>query len=238
VRWHRCRDFGRREDSDDRPRDSRATALSCDREVCRRHGVTDNTNVDSYQVIKGPQQALYPLASLGGLVLRTSKKPLAGRSQTSLDLKVQQWGRTTFTFETNQPLANVGEAKFTYRLVGIAQNGKGPLYNSKDDRNGIYPSLAFDWKDTNVILQYGILTYKYLPGGTGILTPDNEIYTGLGHRNQNSPPTTFIATRGGDIRLSLMQHLSSTPSASTAGMFSTRPTRGRRPRGHRRSSHV
>jgi len=172
-------------------------------------GVTDNTNVDSYQVIKGPQQALYPLASLGGLVLQTSKKPLVGRSQTSLDLKVQQWGRTTFTFDTNQPLATVGEAKFTYRLVGIAQNGKGPLYNSKDDRNGIYPSLAFDWRDTNVTLQYGILTYKYLPGGTGILTPDGGIYTGLGHRNQNSPPNNFDRNQMGDIRLSWTQRLSS-----------------------------
>jgi iron complex outermembrane receptor protein len=173
-------------------------------------GVTDNTNVDSYQVIKGPQQALYPLASLGGLVLQTSKKPLAGRSQTSLDLKVQQWGRTTFTFDTNQPLATLGEAKFTYRLVGIAQNGQGPLYNSKDDRNGIYPSLAFDWRDTNVTLQYGILTYKYLPGGTGILTPDGGIYTGLGHRNQNSPPNNFDRNQMGDIRLSWTQRLSST----------------------------
>jgi iron complex outermembrane receptor protein len=173
-------------------------------------GVTDNTNVDSYQVIKGPQQALYPLASLGGLVLQTSKKPLAGRSQTSMDLKVQQWGRTTFTFDANQPLATIGEAKLTYRLVGISQNGQGPLYNSKDDRNGIYPSIAFDWRDTNVTLQYGNLTYKYLPGGTGILTPDGGIYTGLGHRNQNSPPNNYDRNQMGDIRLSWTQRISPT----------------------------
>lgn len=173
-------------------------------------GVTDNTNVDSYQVIKGPQQALYPLASLGGLVLQTSKKPLAGRDFTTLDLKVQQWGRTTFTFDTNQPLATSGEGRFTYRVVGISQNGQGPLYNSKDDRNGIYPSLAFDWKDTNVTLQYGIINYRYLPGGTGILTPDGGIYTGLGHRNQNSPRNNEDRNQMGDVRLSWTQRVSPT----------------------------
>lgn len=173
-------------------------------------GVSDNTNIDSYQVIKGPQQALYPLASLGGLVLQTTKKPLVGRSQTELDLKIEQWGRTTFKFDTNQPLATVGEGKFTYRVAGIYREGQGPLYNSKDDRYGLYPSVAFDYRDTNVTLQYGIITFHYLPGGTGILTPDGGIYTGLGHRQQNSPKGNDDRNQIGDIRLSWTQRLSPT----------------------------
>jgi len=172
-------------------------------------GVSDNTNVDTYQVIKGPQQALYPLASLGGLVLQTSKKPLAGRSQTLLEFGMQQWGRSTFSVDTNQPLANVGEARFTYRVAAKFQKGQGPLYNSKDDRFAVHPSIAFDWKDTNVTLQYGIVTFKYLPGGTGILTPDGGVYTGLGHRNQNSPKNNDDRNQVGDIRLSWTQRISS-----------------------------
>jgi len=171
-------------------------------------GVSDNTNVDTYQVIKGPQQALYPLASLGGLVLQTSKKPLAGRSQTLLEFGIQQWGRSTFSVDTNQPLANIGEGRFTYRVAAKFQQGQGPLYNSKDDRFAVHPSLAFDWKDTNVTLQYGIVTFKYLPGGTGILTPDGGVYTGLGHRNQNSPKNNDDRNQVGDIRLSLTQRIS------------------------------
>ena len=154
-------------------------------------GISDNTNIDTYQVVKGPQQALYPLASLGGLVLETTKKPLPNLKQTTLDLKIQQWGRTTFTFDTNIPLKDVGEAKFTSRVVGIAQQGDGPFYNSRDDRYGIFPSFAFDWKNTNVTVQYGIENFYYLPGGTGILTPDGGIYHGLGHRNQGTPPEDF-----------------------------------------------
>lgn len=178
-------------------------------------GVTDNTNIDTYQVIKGPQQALYPLASLGGLVLQTTKKPLPGVRQTILDAKIQQWGRTTFTFDVNQPLANVGEAKFTYRVSGISQQGEGPLYNSKNDRFGVFPNLSFDWRGTNVTLQYGIITFKYLPGGTGILKPDGGIYTGLGHRNQNSPRNNFDRNQMGDIRLSWTQRISDTWQAKS-----------------------
>lgn len=172
-------------------------------------GVSDNTNVDTYQVIKGPQQALYPLASLGGLVLQTSKKPLAGRSQTLLEFGMQQWGRSTFTIDTNQPLASVGEARFTYRVAAKFQKGQGPLYNSKDDRFAVHPSLAFDWKGTNITLQYGIVTFNYLPGGTGILTPDGGVYVGLGHRNQNSPKNNDDRNQVGDIRLSWTQRISS-----------------------------
>ena len=150
-------------------------------------GVSDNTNIDSYQVIKGPQQVLYPLASLGGLVLQTTKKPLPGVRQGIFDLKFSQWGRHTFVMDINEPVAQIGDAKITARLLGIEQSGQGPFYNSKDDKRGIFPSLSFDWKNTIVNVQYDHLVFHYLPGGTGILTPDGGLYTGLGHRNQNSP---------------------------------------------------
>ena len=121
-------------------------------------GISDNTNIDTYQVIKGPQQVLYPLASLGGLVLQTTKKPLPGVTQGLIDEKIQQWGRSTTTFDLNQPLGEIGEGQFTGRLVGIYQKGQGPFYNSRDDRYGIFPNFSWDWKNTRLILQYGAET--------------------------------------------------------------------------------
>lgn len=150
-------------------------------------GVSDNTNIDTYQVIKGPQQVLYPLASLGGLVLQTTKKPLPGVKQGIFDLKFTQWGQHNFNFDVNQPIATVGDAKVTARLVGVDQAGERAFYNSKDDKRGFYPSLSVDWKNTIVSAQYGHMVYHYLPGGTGILTPTGDVYTGLGIRQQNSP---------------------------------------------------
>ena len=42
----------------------------------------DNIIVDSYEIIKGPAQILYPGAALGGSVLKTTKKPQSTASQT------------------------------------------------------------------------------------------------------------------------------------------------------------
>lgn len=150
-------------------------------------GVSDNVNIDAYQVIKGPQQVLYPLASLGGLVIQTTKKPLPGIKQGVIDAKISEFGRYTATLDLNQPLASIGDAKITGRLVGIEQGGEGAFYNSRDDKQGFFPSLSLDWKNTIVTAQYGHMVFHYLPGGTGILTPDGDIYAGLGIRNQNSP---------------------------------------------------
>jgi iron complex outermembrane receptor protein len=186
-------------------------------------GISDNTNIDTYQVIKGPEQVLYPLASLGGLVLETTKKPLPGVTQGSIDVKVQQWGRQTDTFDFNQPVWTNGDAKITSRVEGIFQQGQGPFFNSKDDRYGIFPNLAFDWKDTHIVLQYGAEVFHYLPGGTGILTPDGGIYAGLGERQQNSPPRNDDKNEQHDGRISWTQRVSDTWQVkSQATYYNTR----------------
>ncbi|HND62728.1 MAG TPA: TonB-dependent receptor [Opitutaceae bacterium] len=171
-------------------------------------GISDNTNIDTYQVIKGPQQVLYPLASLGGLVLQTTKKPLPGIRQGIFDERVMQWGRHRFTFDVNEPLVDLGSAQITGRVTGIWQEGQGPFYNSKDDRYGIFPNFSLDWKDTHLVLQYGAEIFHYLPGGTGILTPDGNIYVGMGHRNQGSPRNNNDKNEQHDARLSWTQELS------------------------------
>jgi iron complex outermembrane receptor protein len=182
-------------------------------------GISDNTYIDTYQVIKGPQQVLYPLASLGGLVLQTTKKPLPGVTQYIADEKIQQWGRQRFTFDANQPLGDVNEAKLTARITGVVQTGQGPLLNSKDDRYGIFPSFSIDWKNTHIVAQYGELIFKYLPGGTGILTPTGDVYTGLGHRNQNSMPNNVDRDEQHDARLSWTQVLSDNWQVKSQGTF-------------------
>ncbi len=172
-------------------------------------GISDNTNIDTYQVIKGPQQVLYPLASLGGLVLQTTKKPLPNLTQYSTEMRVQQWGRTRTTLDFNQPLADVGGAKITGRILANYQAGDGAFYNVKDNRMGIFPMISVDWKDTTLVIQYDAQVYQYLPGGTGILTPDGGIYTGLGNRNMNTPPQDYDDYQLHNARIIWTQRLSS-----------------------------
>ncbi len=130
-------------------------------------GISDNTNIDTYQVIKGPEQVMYPLASLGGLVLESTKKPLPGVTQLIVDEKVSQWGRQNFTFDANVPTVSSGPAKLTARVEGEIQTGQGAFKNVKDDRYGIYPNLQLDWKNTTLVAEYDSSIFYYLPGGTG-----------------------------------------------------------------------
>ena len=171
-------------------------------------GISDNTNIDTYQVIKGPQQVLYPLASLGGLVVQTTKKPLPNLTQYVAEMRVQQWGRTRTNLDINQPLADVGGAKVTGRILANFQRGEGPFYNVKDNRMGIFPMVSVDWKDTTLVFQYDAQKYQYLPGGTGALTPDGGIYTGLGRRNMNTPPEDYDDYQLHNARIIWTQRLS------------------------------
>ena len=182
-------------------------------------GVSDNTNIDTYQVIKGPEQALYPLASLGGLVLETTKKPLPDISQYVLDLRVQQWGRQTFTFDANTPIGTIDGVKLTSRVEGVMQNGDGPFYNAKDDRYGIFPSIELDWKNTSVLAEYDAEVFRYLPGGTGILTPTGGLYTGAGVREENTPPGDWDTNEQHDARIEWTQKLSDNWEVKTQGAY-------------------
>jgi len=171
-------------------------------------GISDNTNIDTYQVIKGPEQVMYPLASLAGLVLETTKKPLPDISQFIIDEKVTQWGRQTFTFDANTPTGNIGDVKLTARVEGEAQTGSGAFQNVKDTRYGIFPNLELDWKNTSIVVEYDSSIFYYLPGGTGILTPNGNLYTGLGTRNMNTPPGDYDKFEQRDARLEVTQRLS------------------------------
>jgi len=170
-------------------------------------GISDNTNIDTYQVIKGPEQVMYPLASLGGVVLETTKKPLPDVSQFIIDEKIQQWGRQTFTFDANTPTGYIGDAKLTARVEGEVQTGNGPFQNVEDHRYGIFPNFELDWKNTSILAEYDYETFYYLPGGTGILTPTGDLYTGLGRRNMNTPPNDFDRYEQRDARLAWTQRL-------------------------------
>jgi outer membrane receptor for ferric coprogen and ferric-rhodotorulic acid len=182
-------------------------------------GISDNTNIDTYQVIKGPEQVMYPLASLGGLVLETTKKPLPNVSQFVLDEKVQQWGRQNFTFDANTPVGHIGEANLTARVLGEVQTGKGPFKNVRDERYGIFPSFSLDWKNTNLVAEYDSSIFYYLPGGTAILTPNGNLYTGLGRRNQGAPPNDYDKYEQRDARLAWTQKLSENWQVKTQGTY-------------------
>ena len=53
---------------------------------------SDNVNIDSYEIIHGPAGVLYANSSVGGVVLKTTKKPLP-YAMNKVTVSVNDWGQ-------------------------------------------------------------------------------------------------------------------------------------------------
>ena len=71
---------------------------------------SDSAMFDSYEVIKGPAQALYLGAGIGGLLLETTKKPLPF-DQNIVTLSLDEWGLYRATFDSTGPLGKLGNPR-------------------------------------------------------------------------------------------------------------------------------
>jgi len=82
----------------------------------------DNGFVDSYEVIKGPTQALYLNAPLQAWLSKFETAPAF--VQDTLTASYDQYGLYRFTLDFTGPVGMVGDTKLSYRLVGIEQAAK------------------------------------------------------------------------------------------------------------------
>ena len=178
-------------------------------------GVEDDEDIDSYEVIKGPVQIFYPSASLGGTVLKTSKKPLPGIEQYQVTASVTSWGGPRDSFDFNGPIGSFGDGKLTYRVVGVYQGGTAsPFYNVPDQHNCVWADVEWDWHNTTVLVQYDVMLMFYLAGGTDFLTPTGDLYTGWGsNREEGTPPNDQTRDEQHEARVTITQKLSDNWSA-------------------------
>jgi iron complex outermembrane receptor protein len=170
--------------------------------------ITDDVNIDAYEVVKGPMQMLYPGASLGGIVLETSKKPLPGVNQYIITAQVNQWGGHRETFDLNGPVGTLGDGNLTFRIVGAYQSPKQIFKDVEEQRENIYPDLEWDWHQTTLIFSYDTQLWFYLPGGTSMLNPQGGLYTGDGRRVEGAPPNDQDRYEAHDERVAWLQKLS------------------------------
>ena len=88
----------------------------------RNQSYEDNFAVDSYEIIRGPVQTFYVAATLSGVVLKDMKKPLPF-NQDIVTAQANDWGQYRFTGDFTGPLGTVGDAKLSYRVCLLAQDG-------------------------------------------------------------------------------------------------------------------
>ena len=142
---------------------------------------------DRYELIKGPAQVLYLNASLSGVAIKSTRKPLPF-NQNILTFLYDQWGTYRATLDSTGPIGTLGDAKISYRLVAAVQDGSYYYYNFSDRRKVIFPVIQIDFKSTIVRINYLYERLNLWPAGQDLISPSGAIYTGWGRREGGYPP--------------------------------------------------
>jgi len=145
---------------------------------------SDSSIIDSYEVIKGPAQAFYLGAGIGGVVLATTKKPLP-YSQNIATASIDEWGFQRYTVDSTGPLGKLGESVISYRLIGAYQDGKSYFNLNRNFRESIFPEFAVKYRDSSIRLYYNY-EKTIAQQGMGLLTPQGKLYTGAGWKNSDN----------------------------------------------------
>ena len=140
---------------------------------------SDNVNIDSYEVIRGPAGVLYANASLGGVVLKSTKKPLQTVNRT-LNFSINDWGQYRGEFDFTGPMGEVGGAKLSYRATGAYQDGDAYFKNTEDRRFTIHPTFQVNFKDTTVRVALDYTDLTNIAGAQNFVLSNGKLYTGAG----------------------------------------------------------
>ncbi|MFO1452152.1 MAG: TonB-dependent receptor plug domain-containing protein [Opitutaceae bacterium] len=140
---------------------------------------SDNVNIDSYEVIRGPAGVLYANAGVSGVVLKTTKKPLP-YAVNKVNFSIKDWGLYRGEVDSTGPLTQIGDAKLSYRVAAAYQDGDAYFKNVEDQRLAFHPTLQVDIKNTTIRFAIDHVKVTSIAGGQSFVTPDGKLYTGAG----------------------------------------------------------
>ena len=140
---------------------------------------SDNVNIDSYEVMRGPAGVLYANAGLGGVILKSTKKPLP-YSMHQVKFFFKDYGEYRTEIDTTGPIGKLGDVAVSYRVAAAFQGGDFFLKNVTDDRFAFHPTLQFDLKNTTVRFALDYVDIDSISGAHSFVLPNGKIYTGAG----------------------------------------------------------
>ena len=140
---------------------------------------SDNVNIDSYEVIRGPAGVLYANAGVAGVVLKSTKKPLP-YSMNKVSFSIKDWGQHRTELDSTGPVGNLGDAKVSYRVAAAYQDGDAYFKNVEDQRFAVHPTIQVDLKNTTVRAAIDYVDVTSIAGGQNFVMPDGKLYVGAG----------------------------------------------------------
>jgi len=149
----------------------------------------------SLEVIKGPAGILYGSHSLGGLINRVKKMPLAER-RTSVEFMYNTEGpapKARGSFDLTGSIDQ--DKKLRYRLIGTFQDGRR-FEGAPDERIGISPIIEYNISPTSKL--WYAFRYSYfntIEGGLSVLDQDFTPAPFLGKDNFFRNHETFPGKR-------------------------------------------
>jgi len=176
---------------------------------------SDNVNIDSYEVIRGPAGVLYANAGLGGVILKSTKKPLP-YSYQKITFGVKDYGEYRAEVDVTGPAGNLGDVKVGYRLAMAYQGGDFYLKNVTDDRFAFHPTLQFDLKNTTVRFALDYVDVDSIAGGQNFVLPNGKLYTGAGRDEGYYPKGIMENHKQIRERIMILQRLSDNWESKTS----------------------
>lgn len=148
----------------------------------------DNFFIDSFEVIRGPAAVLYRSNSLGGVVLKNTKKPLTN-ARREVTFELDQHGTYRGQLDLTGPMGLSDNLKLGYRLIAAYEDGDGFFSNIDGRLLAVHPSFQLQYNDTivRVALDYQEMTHV---AGSNVLAPDGSLFIGAGRRE------TYVAPNG------------------------------------------
>ena len=168
---------------------------------------SDNVNIDSYEVMRGPAGVLYANAGLGGIVLKSTKKPLPYSLQ-KVRFSFKDYGEYRTELDSTGPIGKLGDVSVSYRVAAAFQGGDHYLKNVTDDRIAVHPTLQFNLKNTTVRFALDYVDIDSIAGGQNFILPDGKIYTGGGRDEGYYPKGIMENHKQSRQRIAILQRLS------------------------------
>lgn len=140
---------------------------------------SDNVNIDSYEVIRGPAGVLYANAGVAGVVLKATKKPLPFSMQ-KVTVSINDWGLYRGEIDSTGPVGEVGDAKLSYRVAAAFQDGDAYFKNVDDEVLAFHPTFQIDLNNTTVRFAFDYVDITGIAGAQNFVLPNGKLYTGAG----------------------------------------------------------